>query len=338
MWRWLKNLTVETVEDLDTLLLNFEKLIAEPLPYHLSGSPIAPAIREIHATRAAFALLSAVRLVFSEAGEICRAAIPRPSLRPELPSLEDIRAAAPCLVEAVTSRNLSTTIRALERMGVLGLCPSCGQDFSRLEYSARAIVGRIRLIPLVELANLAAELHYFEKASRYIAEAHSLSPGPAQLHHLHTVAGLIALNAGNLASATEYLAASVRVCQKNDWACLDCGVREQNLTLADSLLDHGQRNAVISFLVECLSVWKRSANRMRQWIDEIRAGKRPDFSAQSMKSSDPGVRMRMQILLGDLFTETPAEHLDFGTLEEFRKRNAEQVRRAIRGKLERGGN
>jgi hypothetical protein len=132
-------------------------------------------------------------------------------------------------------------------MGVLGLCPSCGQDFSRLEYSAGAIVGRVRLIPLVELANLAAELHYFENASRYIAEAHSLSPGPAQLHHLHTVAGLIALNAGNLASATEYLATSVRVCQKNDWACLDCGVREQNLTLADSLLDHGQHAAVISF-------------------------------------------------------------------------------------------
>jgi hypothetical protein len=328
------------MEDLETLLLNFERIIAEPLPSHVSGSPspIAPAIREIYATRTAFALLSAVRLVFPETGELGRAAVPPPGLRPSLPSLEDIKAAAPCLVEAVTLRNLSAAIRALERMGVLALCPSCDQDFSRLEYSVGSIVGRVRLIPLVELANLAAELHYFENASRYVAEAHSLSPGPAQLHQLHTVAGLIALNLGNLESATKYLAASVRVCRKNDWACLDCGVREQNLTLADRLLDQGQHAVVISFLVECLSVWKHSANRMRQWIDEIRAGKRPDLSAPSILFRGPEGRMKMQILLGDLFIETPAEHHDFGTLEEFRKRNAEEVRRAIRGQLDKGSN
>src|SRR5260370_27410029 len=110
--------------------------------------------------------------------------------------------------------------------------------------------GRGRLIPLGELANWAAEVHYFENASRYVAEAHSLSPGPAQLHQLHTVAGLIALNLGNLASATEYLAASVRVCRKDDWACLDCGVREQNLSLADRLLDPRQHASVISVLVD----------------------------------------------------------------------------------------
>lgn len=326
------------MEDLETLLLNFEKVIAEPLLYHMAGSPIARTIREIYATRAAFALLSAVRLVFSDTAEIRLAAAPSLDLRPALPSLEDTKAAAPCLVEAVTSKDLSAAIRALERMGVLALCPSCDQDFTRLEYSVGSIVGRVRLIPLVELANLAAELHYFENASKYVAEAHSLSPGPAQLHHLHTVAGLVALSLCNLASATEYLAASVRVCRKNDWACLDCGVREQNLALADRLLDHGQHAAVISFLVECLSVWKHNASRMRDWIAEIRAGKQPDLSAPSTLFRGLEGRMKMQILLGDLFTETPAEHLDFGTLEEFRKRNAEQVRRAIRGKLDKGSN
>jgi len=135
------------------------------------------------------------------------------------------------------------------------------------------------------------------------------------------------------------LAASVRVCRKDDWACLACGAREQNLILADKLLDNGQHAAVISFLVECLSVWKGNAKRARQWIDEIRAGKRPDFWAPSTLTlfSGPEERMKMHVLLADFFVETPSEH-EFGTLQEFRKRRAEEVRRAIKGQLDKRGN
>jgi len=77
---------------------------------------------------------------------------------------------------------------------------------------------------------------------------------------------------------------------------------------------------------------------MRQWIDEIRVGKRPDFSAPSTLFGGPDRRMKMQVLLADFLIETPSEHLEFGTLEEFRKRRAEEVRRAIKGQLDKRGN
>src|SRR5262249_36099471 len=155
---------------------------------------------------------------------------------------------APSLIEAVESRDHNAAVRALGKMGVLSLCPSSDQEFGRLEYSVGSIVGRVRLIPLVELASLAAELECFDNADKYVVEAQRLSPGPELLHDLHTVAGIVALSRGNIKLATEYLAASVLVCRKNGWACLACSVRGQNLGLAAKLLDYGQHAAVRSFL------------------------------------------------------------------------------------------
>jgi hypothetical protein len=327
------------MEDLKTLLLNYEKIVAEPLHPHLSASPssIARAIREICATRAACDLLSALRLAFPETDDTCWPPVPSSELRPVLPSLKDIEAAAPMLIEAVVSSNQSAAVRALERMRVLALCPSCAQDFSRLEHSVGSIVGRrVRLIPLIELANLAAELCYFENASKYVNEAHSLSPGPAQLHHLHTISGLVALNEGNLPLAIECLAASARVCRKDDWACLDCSVRGHNLTLADKLLDHEQYESVALYLVACLDVWKFNKSRIQVWIDEIRTGRRPDFSAPSILSRSPEHMMRRLIMFAALMPEVPPEDRGVGTVEEFRKQTAERTRRAIRGKLDSG--
>ena len=51
-----------------------------------------------------------------------------------------------------------------------------------------------------------------------------------------------------------------------------------------------------------------------------------------------GSRSPIALLWGDLLPETPAEHFDFGTLEEFGSRTREEVRRAIRGQLDKGSN
>jgi hypothetical protein len=318
-------------EDLEASLSDFEKVIAERLPYYTSANPIARTIREIYATKAAYAVLSAVRSVFGDMEAVHPPA--SPDLRPVLPTVQAAQAAAPDLIDAVNSRDQNQAVRALERLGVLALCPSHNTDFGRLEYSAGSIVGRVRLIPLVELANLAAEMQFFENASRYVDEAHRLSPGPAQLHHLHTVAGLVALSRGDLALAVECLTASVQVCRKNDWASSECGVREHNLTLADQLLDYGQHAAVASYLVKCQGVWKHNAKRMRDWVEEINAGKRPDLPARPIFMGDLAAKMKMQITWGDFFAETAAEDLQIGTFEEFRKRHDDEVRRAIKGKL-----
>jgi hypothetical protein len=191
--------TVETMEGLETLLLDFEKVVAERLPYYLSANPIARAIREIYATRSAFAVLTAVRRAFPGSVEIAGTPTRQSDLRPVLPTREDIKGAAPSLMEAVASHNQDAAVKALEKMGVLTLCPSSDQGFSPLEYSVGSIVGRVRLIPLVELARLAADLNYFANPSKYVQEAQGLSPGPDQLHHLYAVAGVVALSEGNVA-------------------------------------------------------------------------------------------------------------------------------------------
>jgi hypothetical protein len=122
--------TVETMEGLETLLLDFEKVVAERLPYYMSANPIARATREIYATRSAFAVLTAVRRAFSDAIEIAPTPTRSSDLRPVLPTREDIKGAAPSLMEAVTSRNQGAAAEALERMGVLRLCPSSDQELS----------------------------------------------------------------------------------------------------------------------------------------------------------------------------------------------------------------
>ena len=153
------------MEDLDDCLLNFEKVIAAQLPYYMAASPIARAMREIYATRSASAVLSCVRTAFSGTAEITHVPVFPSSLRPILPTPRDIQGAAPSLLAAVASRNPSETGEALSRMGVFALCPSSDDEFAGLEYSVGSIVGRVRLIPLVELAILAAQFSFYEKAA-----------------------------------------------------------------------------------------------------------------------------------------------------------------------------
>ena len=179
---------------------------------------------------------------------------------------------------------------------------------------------------------MAAELSFYDKASGYVAESHALYPGAAELHNLHTITGIVALSRGELVQAVEYLAESVRACQKDGFARLSCSVREMNLLLAGRLLDYSQEAAVLSYLAACLRVWKHDEKRICGWIDAIKAGTRPEFSAH-WRFKRPEIKMMNQITWGSFFTETPAEGLDHGTVEEFIEQVREENRRAVKGKL-----
>jgi hypothetical protein len=125
------------------------------------------------------------------------------------PSLDVVQVSVPKLLDAVSSNNWVKAARALKGMGVLALCLSPERQFDRLEFIVGCVVGRARLIPLVELAIFAAEQLAYDRASEYVIEARTLGPGAPELHCILTVEGLIALNSGNTGDAKQLLIESI---------------------------------------------------------------------------------------------------------------------------------
>jgi hypothetical protein len=44
------------------------------------------------------------------------------------------------------------------------------------------------------------------------------------------------------------------------------------MILADELLQKGERDAVRTYLEECLSIWTSGQDRLKSWIASIKAG------------------------------------------------------------------
>ena len=51
------------------------------------------------------------------------------------------------------------------------------------------------------------------------------------------------------------------------------------MTLAKDLLENGERDTVLEYLILCRKFWKMDYGKLDQWISEVRAGKTPDFGA-----------------------------------------------------------
>jgi hypothetical protein len=231
-------------------------------------------------------------------------------------------------------------------MGLLALCPSSELLFGRLEFSVGCVIGPARVVPLVELAILAVELGDSERAGVYAANAHNLAPGAPELHDLHTVAGVVALNLGNVAEAKRCLSESVRVCEKNEVAWLACSIRAFSLLLAEKLLEHGEDAVVINYFSRCQYVWEHEASRITSWIDAIRAGQKPDFHAPSMRNArdHPALKIRA-LTIRSSFLPTPDE-VDSerpkqdtqARRDEMRAEYKRTMAEAVKGKLETGKN
>jgi hypothetical protein len=205
---------VKSVE-LQSLVSSLEAIITLRFP-HQDRRSLQQPLREIYGTRIAVSVLSYVRALFPNSVEIERTLAllaAKPCVRQPLPSPGAVQAATPKLLQGIGLENELGTVEALADMGVLALCPPPEEQLHRLEFSVGCVLGRVRLIPMVELALLAADLTAYDRARVYIEEAHSLFPRAPELHSLHTVAGMISLSVGHLAEAKEHLAKSIRVCR-----------------------------------------------------------------------------------------------------------------------------
>ena len=97
------------------------------------------------------------------------------------------------------------------------------------------------------------------------------------VHYSHIVLGRLALHSGDLETAKCHILAAGKTRgspQLNDYG--------PDMTLAEEMLGLGQSAVVLEYLAECDQFWHRkSKNRIKEWSDDIRNGRMPDFGMNS---------------------------------------------------------
>jgi len=206
------------------------------------------------------------------------AAQDRPGGQRGLPKSDEARVPARKLFPAVASGDKAAILSSLEGMGVLALCPTPEQHFSGMERIVGRVIGRAKLVFLVELSLFAAELGDYERATKYASEAHNFQPVAWQLYSLSMIEGLAALNVGKKDEAIKYLRKSIDACFTDVSSCVACGTGEPNFLLAKKLLERGERVEVLRHLVDCNFVWRMLGSHIEAWIRVIENGGMPDFT------------------------------------------------------------
>ena len=99
------------------------------------------------------------------------------------------------------------------------------------------------------------------------------------IHHGHIFLGRIALRKGNIEKAKEHLLEAGKTPgspQLNSFG--------PNMTLAEELLERGEREVVLEYLDACKTFWLEPMRAIRafpvwKWQEEIRRGEVPEFGA-----------------------------------------------------------
>jgi hypothetical protein len=213
-----------------------------------------------------------------------------------LPSPDSIRRAARDLVSPETLNHPSATAEALEKMGVLALCPSPPHQFARMRLLADCMSSDTKVSALVELAQFASDVENYDRASEFAAEARSFCPRECELYSLCMIEGLVAFNKGMYIEAARLMVQSVTSCQCDEYASLACGVRSLNLSLPEKLLRVGFRDEVTKYLLDCRDIWQSVRPQIDVWISLLSNGERPDFGASKVirLMNRPSFRLMMQ--------------------------------------------
>lgn len=171
-------------------------------------------------------------------------------------------------VDLITAENSDEKIAAEKKIY---------QVFHHIDESAESPSYRLLLLPA--LADLAFDLEDYEAARRYatesldVAEARAdiiagVAVGPQAIHDSNDVLGRIALHEQKVQEAKDYL---LKAAATPGGGILNTiGPR---MTLAQALLDRGERDVVIDYLQKVGTMWLSGAVELDQWIAAIRKGK-----------------------------------------------------------------
>ncbi|MBB4077598.1 hypothetical protein GGR28_000199 [Lewinella aquimaris] len=94
------------------------------------------------------------------------------------------------------------------------------------------------------------------------------------IHQANTMLGLVELENDRVDRAAAYLMDSARTPGSPQIKAFG-----PTMLLADRLLAHGQRSAVLRYLDECRSLWMLNFGTLWRWRREILRGGTPDFGA-----------------------------------------------------------
>ncbi len=110
-----------------------------------------------------------------------------------------------------------------------------------------------------------------QAALAQVGDEHDVKNGQA-VHDGHAVLGRVALAGGRVEDAKAQLLRAGQVAGGGVLTSFG-----PNMSLAKELLEHGERDTVISYLAQCRSFWKNP--RLDEWIRTIQEGKSPNFGA-----------------------------------------------------------
>ncbi len=138
-----------------------------------------------------------------------------------------------------------------------------------------------RFTMMTRVARTAFSAKEYEKAQSYAAELINLAPqykydwnyGNA-LHDGHMVLGRIAVKNGDITEAKNHLNLAGKSPGSPQLNSLG-----PNMSLANDLINAGEKEVVIEYLIDCKKFWKRNDGRLDSWIASIRGGGKPYFGA-----------------------------------------------------------
>ena len=105
-----------------------------------------------------------------------------------------------------------------------------------------------------------------------LAKIYLQSKDRTAVQRANTILGRVALRSGDRSGAKKYLLDS-----SGPLAEKDVSVSGPTLVLAKELLEQGEREAVLQYLDNCMSLWPRGESVLQLWIADIKNGKTPNF-------------------------------------------------------------
>jgi hypothetical protein len=122
-----------------------------------------------------------------------------------------------------------------------------------------------------DMADAAFKVGDFRGAAE-LARIHLTGKDHTAPQRANTILGRVAIRTGNLPGATRFLLDSSR-----PEAGRDVSLAGPSMVLAKELLEEGERDAVLQYLDQCLTLWPRGETVLQMWIDDIKGGKMPKF-------------------------------------------------------------
>ncbi|HYL78092.1 MAG TPA: hypothetical protein VEU96_28010 [Bryobacteraceae bacterium] len=155
---------------------------------------------------------------------------------------------------------------------------SKGQELADLEQDSIGMNAMERCFVLPSLAKTAWAAGAIDKARNYAedllsgAETHREWNYGNAIHDGNMVLGLVALHGGNIAQASSLLIESGKTTgspQLNSFG--------PNMTLANALLQKGEKDAVLKYFSLCRAFWKMGSAKLDEWSATVRGGGIPSF-------------------------------------------------------------